>query len=81
MYLTRVFLYLIKIVRTINVLLKIFVFERKWLSKNVENDIMQIVIRLTEVELTTWSIIIESRPSGQESGRVGSFLCSMGYCL
>lgn len=34
---------------------------------------IQIVIQLTEVELTTWSIMFKSRPSGQSSGQVGSF--------
>jgi len=39
------------------------------------NDILMVVIQLAEVELTTWSIMLKSRPSGQTSGRVGSFLC------
>lgn len=39
------------------------------------NDILMVVIQLAEVELTTWSIMYKSRPSGQMSGRVGSFLC------
>ena len=39
------------------------------------NDILMVVIQLAEVELTTWSIMYKSRPSGQMSGRVGSVLC------
>ena len=38
------------------------------------NGILMVVIQLAEVELTTWSIMYKSRPSGQMSGRVGSFL-------
>lgn len=48
-------------------------FGKIMLKKMVKNAIMQVVIQLTEVELTTWSIIFKSRPSGQASGRVGSF--------
>ncbi len=39
----------------------------------MKNDIIQLVIQLTEVEWTTWSIMLKSRPSGQMSGRLGSF--------